>query len=87
MAAVVESSSDVVVSQEDAVTEAMAAIMEAREGEASSSDEDDEAHFWPFADAYEEDTKTYPYGTLSEVASHVTTPRSTALAPCTEAAT
>ena len=45
-----------------------------------SSDSDDEAHFWPFAEAFEDDTQTYPYGTLSAVASHVTTPRETALA-------
>ena len=39
----------------------------------SDSDSDSEARALPFADAFEADTSTYPYGTLSGMASHVTT--------------
>ncbi|GMH70145.1 hypothetical protein TrLO_g437 [Triparma laevis f. longispina] len=40
----------------------------------------DEAYEFPFGDAFEEDTNTYPYGTFSAVASHVCSPRLVALA-------
>jgi SAM-dependent methyltransferase len=41
-----------------------------------SDSSDDEFHI-PFLDAFEEDTEAFPYGTMSRVASHVTTLQST----------
>mmetsp|Transcript_63726 Transcript_63726/g.109435 ORF Transcript_63726/g.109435 Transcript_63726/m.109435 type:complete len:211 (-) Transcript_63726:69-701(-) len=39
----------------------------------------DESSVFPFNDAFEEDSETYPYGTLTAVASHVTTLSGTTL--------
>ena len=59
----------------------MSDLAEKKGGErADDSDSDSEANFWPFQGAYEEDTNTYPYGTLSAVASHVTTQDATSRA-------